>query len=83
MTKKTTTPTKKSKVFKNWLIGYQKSYPVEFATFNDDYLYGIFLLGFYQDLNRNKKPVPLKLVTELHKRKLIDSYVGTYNSSMM
>ena len=34
--------TKEFKIWKKW---YEKSYPVEFSTFNDQILYEIYLLG--------------------------------------
>jgi len=34
-----------SKEFKEWLEGYKIEYPVEFATFDDEFLYEIYLMN--------------------------------------
>jgi hypothetical protein len=34
-----------SKEFKAWKKWYKKNYPVEFATFNDEILYEIYLMN--------------------------------------
>jgi hypothetical protein len=34
-----------SKEFKEWKKWYQKNYPVEYATFDDEFLYELFLMN--------------------------------------
>ena len=34
-----------SKEFKDWKEGYKREYPVEFATFDDKFLYELFLMN--------------------------------------
>jgi hypothetical protein len=49
----------KSKKFKNWKEEYKKAYPTEFSTFNDKYLYEIYLLGKKpnkDDVNYSSQP---------------------------
>jgi len=40
------------------------------------------VLDTYQDLVNSTKPIPLSLSNEVHKRKLVKSYTGTFNSNM-
>ena len=40
------------------------------------------LLDLYSKLNEDKKPVHRDIPQELHKRKLVKSYTGTFNSNM-
>jgi hypothetical protein len=41
-----------SKEFKEWLEGYKHAYPVDYATFDDEILYEIFLMNEDNDTEK-------------------------------
>jgi len=41
------------------------------------------LLVLYDKLEKEKQPISCELTQELHKRKLLKSYIGTFNSNLL